>query len=75
MCVCVCVSGRVSVLYSLTFKGAHVGLFCAPLRRADASSEDIIKAYCDLARTMHPEINNAPDAELKFAELTQVSEW
>ncbi|MEM1423979.1 MAG: DnaJ domain-containing protein, partial [Planctomycetota bacterium] len=36
-----------------------------------ASSDDIKAAYRKLARTLHPDVNTAPDAEAKFKEVTE----
>ena len=37
--------------------------------KADASAEDIKKAYRRLARKYHPDLNKAPDAEKNFKDL------
>lgn len=37
--------------------------------RRDASSEEIQKAYRDLARRYHPDVNASPDAKKKFQEV------
>lgn len=37
----------------------------------DASSEEIRKAFQKKARTLHPDVNKAPDAEEKFKELSE----
>ncbi len=40
----------------------------------DASAEEIKQAYRRLARTYHPDINKAPDAEAKFKEINEAYE-
>ncbi len=40
----------------------------------DASADDIKKAYRKLARQWHPDVNNAPDAQSKFAEVSEAYE-
>lgn len=40
----------------------------------DASAEDIKKAYRKLARQWHPDVNSAPDAQSKFAEVSEAYE-
>jgi molecular chaperone DnaJ len=37
----------------------------------DASPDEIKKAYRKLARTYHPDVNKAPDAEAKFKEIKE----
>ena len=37
----------------------------------DASAEDIKKAYRSLARTHHPDVSKAPDAQQKFTEIQE----
>ncbi|MCQ6558357.1 molecular chaperone DnaJ [Paenibacillus mendelii] len=37
----------------------------------DASDEDMKKAYRKLARQYHPDVNKAPDAEVKFKEVKE----
>lgn len=40
----------------------------------DASTEDIKKAFRAKARTMHPDVSKAPDAEERFKEVTEAYE-
>ncbi|HPD42268.1 MAG TPA: DnaJ domain-containing protein, partial [Anaerolineae bacterium] len=35
----------------------------------DASQEEIKRAYRQLARTYHPDVNSEPDAEERFKEI------
>ena len=42
--------------------------------KKDASQEDIQKAYRKLARKFHPDVNKAPEAELKFKEVGEAYE-
>ncbi|MBO9598939.1 MAG: DnaJ domain-containing protein, partial [Cohnella sp.] len=37
----------------------------------NAGGEDIKKAYRNLARKYHPDVNKAPDAETKFKEVKE----
>ena len=37
----------------------------------DASGEEIKRAFRGLARKLHPDVNDAPDAAEKFAEVQQ----
>ena len=37
----------------------------------DASESELKKAFRDLARKYHPDVNNAPDAEEKFKEINE----
>jgi curved DNA-binding protein len=40
----------------------------------DASQDDIQKAYRKLARKLHPDVNKAPEAEVKFKEIGEAYE-
>ena len=40
----------------------------------DASEADIKKAYRQLSKKYHPDINKAPDAEAKFKEVNEAYE-
>ncbi|NBO46186.1 MAG: molecular chaperone DnaJ, partial [Actinobacteria bacterium] len=40
----------------------------------DASVDDIKKAYRKLARQWHPDVNSAPEAQSKFAEVSEAYE-
>ncbi len=42
--------------------------------KKDASQDDIQKAYRKLARKFHPDVNKAPEAELKFKEIGEAYE-
>ncbi len=42
--------------------------------KKDASQEDIQKAYRKLARKFHPDVNKAPEAEVKFKEIGEAYE-
>ncbi|HEX7184151.1 MAG TPA: DnaJ C-terminal domain-containing protein [Thermoanaerobaculia bacterium] len=42
--------------------------------KKDASQEEIQKAYRKLARKFHPDVNKAPEAELKFKEIGEAYE-
>jgi curved DNA-binding protein len=42
--------------------------------KKDASQEDIQKAYRKLARKFHPDVNKAPEAEVKFKEVGEAYE-
>jgi len=40
----------------------------------NASKEEIKKAYKQLSKQYHPDVNNAPDAETKFKEINNAYE-
>jgi len=40
----------------------------------EANTEDIRKAYRQLARQYHPDVNKSPDAEARFKEINEASE-
>ena len=42
--------------------------------KKDASEDDIQKAYRKLARKFHPDVNKAPEAEMKFKEIGEAYE-
>jgi curved DNA-binding protein len=42
--------------------------------KKDASQDDIQKAYRKLARKFHPDVNKAPEAEVKFKEIGEAYE-
>ncbi|HEX6898664.1 MAG TPA: DnaJ C-terminal domain-containing protein [Thermoanaerobaculia bacterium] len=42
--------------------------------KKDASQEEIQKAYRKLARKFHPDVNKAPEAEVKFKEIGEAYE-
>jgi curved DNA-binding protein len=42
--------------------------------KKDASQDDIQKAYRKLARKLHPDVNKAPEAEVKFKEIGEAYE-
>jgi curved DNA-binding protein len=42
--------------------------------KKDASQDDIQKAYRKLARKFHPDVNKAPEAEVKFKEVGEAYE-
>jgi molecular chaperone DnaJ len=42
--------------------------------RSDASAEDIKRAYRRLARELHPDVNNAADAEDRFKDVSRAYE-
>jgi curved DNA-binding protein len=42
--------------------------------KKDASQDDIQKAYRKLARKYHPDVNKAPEAEVKFKEVGEAYE-
>jgi curved DNA-binding protein len=42
--------------------------------KKDASQEDIQKGYRKLARKFHPDVNKAPDSEMKFKEIGEAYE-
>ena len=42
--------------------------------KKDASQEEIQKAYRKLARKFHPDVNKAPESEVKFKEIGEAYE-